>query len=240
MGDVTTGTRGLLADYGRLLALVDDWFGGCLAGLPEQIVCGRGCSGCCRGLFDITLLDGALLATGFARLPAAVRRTVLARATGRLAGLQRLWPELAPPFFINHRPETDWEQLMPDDDDTPCPLLATDGSCLVYAHRPLTCRLHGLPQVDLSGTIMHDEWCTENFAGVDPLSIPALRGNFRSIFTGEVRLGRLFTHELLGEEVRELDTLIPLALLVDYRQFPWREWWTRYRTLATPSPVIRT
>ncbi|HEY5973909.1 MAG TPA: YkgJ family cysteine cluster protein, partial [Geobacteraceae bacterium] len=219
------------------LAQVDVWFSGCMASLPNQIVCGRGCSGCCRGLFDITLLDGALLAEGFAQLSETVRNDVLAKAAERLAGLEKLWPELAPPFTLNHRPEADWERLMPDDDETPCPLLANDGSCLVYTHRPLTCRLHGLPHVDLSGAIMHDEWCTENFATTDPLIIPALRGDFRSIFTEEVQLGRQFTRHLLGEEVRELDTLIPLALLVDIQGFPWRYWWTGYRQLLPPGAL---
>ena len=55
----------LLDRYGALLGEVDVWFQTCSLRYPEQIVCRQGCSSCCRGLFDITLLDALYLKRGF-------------------------------------------------------------------------------------------------------------------------------------------------------------------------------
>lgn len=218
-----------LKAYQQLLQRIDTWFAASRGRFPEHIRCGNGCSGCCRGLFDITILDGALLQHGFGQLPGNIRTEVLQKAQLKLEQLQLTWPELAPPYILNLRTEEEWEQLMPDDDETPCPLLDPDGHCLIYPYRPMTCRLHGLPLVDLSGEVMHDEWCTENFTSIDPLHAVELRAPFDEIFRHEVALGRHFTKELLGEIVHEMDTFIPLALLTDFLGFPWQHWWIANR-----------
>lgn len=219
----------ILKSYEQLLHVVDSWFSSVSSRFPEHVACVDGCSGCCRGLFDITIPDAALLQQGFTQLSENVRAGILDKARKRLEKLQAIWPELAPPFILNLRPEQDWEELMPDEDETPCPLLDENGRCLVYAYRPMTCRLHGLPLVDLSGEIMHDEWCTENFATVDPLGLPGLSAPFRDIFRQEAAHDRLANQKLLGEAVHELDTFIPLALLYDINLFDWRGWWNDHR-----------
>lgn len=217
----------ILEGYGLLLEEVDEWFRTCHATQPAAIACGSGCSACCRGLFDITLLDAWYLKKGFDQLPPAIRESVLTEAWKQLERLQTIWPDLNVPYILNYRPEEEWEDLMPNDDETPCLLLDEEGRCLVYDHRPMTCRLHGIPLVDRSGEIMHDEWCTLNFVDLDPLAMPELRGEFNRIFEKEVALFRTFTDRLLGERISELDSFIPLALLQDFRGFDWRGWWER-------------
>ncbi|RNC67850.1 MAG: YkgJ family cysteine cluster protein [Desulfuromonadales bacterium] len=212
----------ILREYGGLLAEVDRWFGRCQDAAAARIRCMAGCSGCCRGLFDITLLDAAVLVQGFSRLGEGLRQQVLLRCHARLAEVQLIWPEFDAPYLLNHRPEDEWKILMPEGDETPCPLLGDDGRCLVYEHRPMTCRLHGLPHVDLAGEVLHDEWCTLNFIGADPLSLVELRGDFIRLFEDEVRLFRRYSTRLLGHEVWELDTFIPTALLIDFDRFDWR------------------
>ncbi|QWV95590.1 YkgJ family cysteine cluster protein [Geomonas oryzisoli] len=207
-----------------LLAQVDDWFARCMAAYPQHIACQGGCSGCCRGTFDITLLDAYFLKRGFDQLSDAVKEQVLVKCRERLTLMREQWPELDHPFVLNYRPEEDWELLMPDEDETPCVLLGDDGRCLVYEYRPMTCRLHGIPLVDAEGEVMHDEWCTMNFTSVDPLVLPALTAPFDAIFTEEVALFRDFTQKLLGQRVSELDTFIPLALMIDFDGFDWRRW----------------
>jgi len=227
-----------IAKYRTLLREIDTWFSTASAGFPEHIRCASGCSGCCRGLFDITLLDAALLDQGFSLLPYHSREDILRKAHARLLQLREIWPDLTPPFILNHRPEAEWTELMPEGDETPCVLLDDDGRCLVYNHRPMTCRLHGLPLVDVfSGEVLHDEWCTENFTACDPLQLPELAAPFDRIFRDEVKLGREFTRELLGEVVYELDTFIPLALLLDNDAFDWRRWWEKKRcAILAASP----
>src|SRR5512147_1580867 len=113
----------ILDCYGSLLQEVDEWFRRASASSGLAVSCRAGCSDCCRGLFDITLLDACYLKSGFDQLPEARREAVLAKAGKRLVTLQEIWPEFSLPFVLNYRPDEEWETLMPDDDETPCVLL---------------------------------------------------------------------------------------------------------------------
>ncbi len=220
--------KAILEHYGALLSAVDHWFERCLSHAPDRIKCVQGCSECCRGLFDITLLDAWYLKSGIDQLADINRRKAMKRAERRLNMLRKEWPELDRPYILNTRPEDDWEKLMPDDDEIPCPLLSESGECLVYEYRPMTCRLHGIPLVDLSGEVFHDEWCTMNFSGENPLTDNRLHWDFSICFETEIYLFRQFTFKLFNQYVSELDTFIPLALLMDYEKFEWKEWWMRF------------
>jgi len=213
----------LLQRYRALLTTIDDWFAARQAVLPTAIVCSDGCSGCCRGLFDISLLDARLLRAGFDQLPAATRTAVLQKAKTRLAELQERWADFAPPYLLNLMDDSLWTE-MPEDDLIPCPLLDSASRCLVYDDRPMTCRLHGLPQIDMSGEIFLEEWCSRNFIGMKPLEMKGLRHDFQELFMAEFTLLRAFARELCDLESAELDTFIPLALLIDFEGFPWKEW----------------
>lgn len=210
--------------YRDLLNRVDIWFKRCMDQYGSDITCGTGCSGCCRALFDITLLDAWFLNIGFQNLPDEVKHEVRKKAEGRLRELKTFWPEWEEPYVLNVRPEEDWEVFMPEEDETPCVLLSAEGRCLVYDHRPMTCRLHGIPLVDVSGEEMHDGWCTENFIGTDPLQLQEIRFDFNTLFDDEIMLFRHFTEQLLNRRLSEVDTFIPLAVLLDFEKFDWREW----------------
>jgi len=217
----------LLSEYLVLLAEIDAWVNGCVESLgPALISCRAGCSACCRGLFDITLLDARLLQEGVSRLPSELQEQARDRARRQLAELQRCWPDFDHPYLLNRYPDEVWTE-MPEEDMTPCALLGADGRCLVYEHRPLTCRLHGLPNIDLSGESFSDDWCTLNFVGADPLQLPELRWEFRNRFAAEIELFRKFSAKLIGTPVNELDTFIPTALLIDFNAIDWPEWWRK-------------
>jgi len=214
----------ILTKYAALLASVDQWFAACVARAGSEITCKTGCSECCRAMFDITLLDALYLKTGFDRLDAGVKARVLHKVKKRLRHLQTLWPDFKAPYILNYRPEEEWEILMPDEDETPCPLLGEDGTCLVYDFRPMTCRLHGLPLLDISGESFYDEWCSLNFTREDPLKMDALRWEFNKLFSDELVIFRELTFKLFKHKVNELHTFIPTALLIDFAHFPWRKW----------------
>ncbi|WP_020677779.1 zinc/iron-chelating domain-containing protein [Geopsychrobacter electrodiphilus] len=205
----------ILDQYQTLLQSLDHWFSDCITVAGDQITCHKGCSSCCRGLFEISLLDARLLQQGFDRLDAATRELILVKARTRVTELQTAWPGFQPPYILNRLPHDNWQE-MPEDDPTPCPLLSGAGHCLIYSHRPMCCRLHGLPNIDLSGESFSDDYCTLNFSASDPLQIPELRFPFRVTFTREFDLLARFARVQFGTPELELDTFIPCALLIDF------------------------
>ncbi len=205
----------ILDRYGSLLGEVDQWFDACLSRHPESIACHHGCSECCRGLFDITLLDALYLKRGFDLLAPSVRQAAQEKAALRLAVLAGAWPDYKRPWTLNHIPEELWDAMMPEEDETPCPLLSDAGACLVYAHRPMTCRLNGIPLIDTNGEPFFDEWCTLNFVENDPTGLEDIRHPFNDLFTRELLMFRELTRKLFGKAVNELDTVIPAAPFLD-------------------------
>ena len=205
----------ILNKYESLLGEVDGGFEACLSRHPDFIACRQGCSACCRGLFDITLLDALCLKRGFDRLPTSVQHSVQLRAVAPLVELSEHWPEFVRPWTLNHIPEQFWDEMMPEEDERPCPLLSAEGACLVYDQRPMTCRLNGIPLIDTSGEALFDEWCTLNFTGCDPMELVGIRHAFNELFTQELLLFRELTRRLFGRAVSELDTIIPAAVFLD-------------------------
>ena len=211
----------ILEKYKNLLESIDSWFNSVQQRFSQSIQCRTGCSGCCRGLFDITLLDAAVVNHGYQQLTQTERQTIRTRSLARQIELQQRWPGFNSPFLLNGLPDSEWT-VMPEEDEIPCPFLHDDGSCLIYAHRPMTCRLHGLPNIDLTGESFSDEYCSLNFHQIDPLLFPGLKWNFRQTFQQEFELFSLFTEQLIGRPMKEMDTFLPLVPLIDFDRTDWR------------------
>lgn len=205
----------VLDRYGILLREVDDWFQRCSELHPELISCHNGCSSCCRGLFDITLLDAMYLKRGFDGLPGQSKQKIVLAATGRLEALSLVNPAFVEPWLLNGIPEDDWEELMPEDDESPCLLLSENGGCLLYECRPMTCRLNGIPLIDVSGEELFDEWCTLNFVETEPRLLTNLRFGFTELFSQELLLFRELLRHLTGTPRNEVDLFIPAAVVMD-------------------------
>lgn len=204
----------ILNRYGELLQEVDRWFSDTLAAHPDLIACRPGCSACCRGLFDITVLDALYLQQGVTLLPQEEQQQLRQLAVQRLQALSSICPDYHAPWFLNHLSDQQQETLMPEDDPTPCILLSAAGECRVYHNRPMTCRLHGIPLFDSDGEPFSDEWCSLNFIDLDPAQLIDIRHGFRDLFSRELLLFRELTALLYGAPCNELDTLIPAALLI--------------------------
>lgn len=205
----------LLDRYGELLSKVDDWFRRSLDMHPDRIACCNGCSECCRGLFDITLLDAFYLKRGFDKLPTLQKNEIIKSAYRRLELLSQVNHSFVEPWLLNGVPEGDWDELMPEDDEAPCLLLSANGECLVYDYRPMTCRLNGIPMIDESGEELFDEWCTLNFTDEDPRRFVDLRFNFNELFAEELLLFQELIFRLTGKIRNEVDLFIPAAVVMD-------------------------
>ncbi len=128
-----------------LFQQAEHWFRRAQASLLGAIPCCQGCSACCLGLFPITRLDALELQRGLDALPPLQRNAIITRARAQVAALESAYPNL------RSKPALDgWDDRTIDDmvehfSDIPCPALAPDGTCGVYASRPITCRTMGIP-----------------------------------------------------------------------------------------------
>jgi Fe-S-cluster containining protein len=130
--------------YRRLLGRLDAWFGRGRERHPGVIPCAAGCSDCCRGPFDVSVADMALLLEGLERLAPGARDAVLSRARAQLERARALESGWEPPFAVEALGEERFDALGAALHEEPCPFLDEAGGCRVYEERPLVCRLIGL------------------------------------------------------------------------------------------------
>lgn len=111
----------------------------------EHVACHEGCSDCCYALFDLSLVEAMYInhafmaAFGYGR----ERSDILTRASEidrRLARFKRN-------LFREEKSGVDFESLLREAAQTRmrCPLLSDDNLCVLYAARPITCRVYGIP-----------------------------------------------------------------------------------------------
>ena len=123
--------------YTDILRRADAFFDSVVQEQGRNLQCGRGCSLCCYGLFEIGSADVPLIAEGLARLHPARRSMIIRRAaeiveSSQHPNLRECTPEEKEAFFDRTA-------------STRCPNLNEAGECMIYESRPLVCRTFGLP-----------------------------------------------------------------------------------------------
>ena len=142
----------------RLVQIVDAAFADAARRSGDWLVCKPGCTQCCHGVFEITLLDAERLREGMKTLreldPQRADR-VLTRAQQAVERLSPDFPGDAKTGLLNGD-EVAFELFA---DDEPCPALDPEtGRCDVYDARPITCRVFG-PPVKQEGGLAVCELC---------------------------------------------------------------------------------
>lgn len=180
--------------------------------------CKSGCVRCCHGLFDISLPDAIHVAAGVAALPPEAKANVAMRAADIQKKISREEPAWAPPFLLRMEDDPLIERIVARVPNARCPLLDKADACLIYPHRPLACRLEGLPMVDEQDGLFGD-WCEFNFLdGVSSQEQDELQRNYYELQETE-RTSTLHLSELLlGERLEVLTVFIP-SLIAELDNF---------------------
>ncbi len=134
-----------LRRYMELVVQADDLFRTVERLHGELIPCKQGCHDCCSVYFQLHLIEAFTVSAIFRQtLSPETQTRVLARA------------EMAEPLFVDAQAALQSIGTGDTNDrgdrvdaasrlKIPCPL-NEHGSCVLYEHRPITCRLYGTPQ----------------------------------------------------------------------------------------------
>ncbi len=135
----------IFAQYEALVAETDALFERVRALHPDCVTCGLGCSDCCHAMFDLSLVEAMYLNGKFA--------ASFDFGPERSAVLERASDADRHAYRIKRRMYRESEDGRPAEDilaeaareRVRCPLLGGGDACVLYAHRPITCRLYGIP-----------------------------------------------------------------------------------------------
>jgi Fe-S-cluster containining protein len=137
-----------LAKDQKLIQIVDSALAEAARRSGEWLVCRRGCTQCCIGVFPINQLDALRLRRGLADLQKrAPRRADRVRERAREA-VARLTPDFPGDRVSGVLDEGDAaaERFADFSNEEPCPALDPEtGNCELYEARPMTCRVFGPP-----------------------------------------------------------------------------------------------
>lgn len=112
----------------------------------ECVRCRVGCSDCCHALFDLTLIEAIYIKAHFDKIfKESARALVVERANEADRAVYRLKRQA----FKDHEDGKSDNEILEEmaAHRIRCPLLNSDDQCDLYDHRPLTCRLYGIPTV---------------------------------------------------------------------------------------------
>jgi Fe-S-cluster containining protein len=135
----------IFADYEALTRSVDEVFQRIKAQYPEQVKCTEGCSDCCHAIFDLSLVEAMYVNARFNELFEGLDRD---RLHARADEAERKQHKIIRQFHKKRlEEEVASEEALQElaRQRVRCPLLTDEHRCEMYAHRPVTCRLYGVP-----------------------------------------------------------------------------------------------
>jgi Fe-S-cluster containining protein len=131
--------------YEALAAEADALFAKVAAACPGMMPCAPGCGDCCHALFDLTLIEALYLNHHFLKaFPPGPARDALLEQANRA---DREHYKLKRKAFRAGERGVSTREILDDlaRERIRCPLLDEADRCLLYDHRPITCRLYGTP-----------------------------------------------------------------------------------------------
>ena len=104
------------------------------------IKCEPHCSDCCHAVFGLFLIEAGYLKEHFDKLTEEEKRAALSRCEQAEKSLERLQNMLR-----EHEGDPQMQAYIMPRERIPCPLLNEEQECVLYIHRPITCRVYGIP-----------------------------------------------------------------------------------------------
>jgi Fe-S-cluster containining protein len=106
----------------------------------SKMACTLHCCDCCHAVFGLFLVEAANLRLRFDQLHRKRKKEVLLRCSETERGLKRLEKKLE-----MQGGDEEMQTLVLARERIRCPLLDENQECVLYDHRPITCRVYGIP-----------------------------------------------------------------------------------------------
>lgn len=130
--------------YEALVNQVGEVFNKVSSEFPQEVKCKPSCDDCCHALFDLTFVEALYIKGKFdEHFTGKARHEITERANLADRTLAKLKKEA---FKRHEAGETD-EAIIDEVSKmrVRCPLLGDEGTCQMYAFRPIACRVYGIP-----------------------------------------------------------------------------------------------
>jgi len=132
----------------KLVQIVDAAFADAAQRSGEWLLCRPGCTQCCIGVFEINQLDATRLKQGMAELKKNDPQRAMCVQERARESVKRLRQEFPGDALTGVLAEDEDAKEVFEDfaNEEPCPALDPEsGTCDLYKHRPMTCRVFGPP-----------------------------------------------------------------------------------------------
>jgi len=170
----------------------------------DCVTCSVGCADCCHALFDLSLIEALYVNHHFNRMFHGSAKDGLLETANRADRLAHKIKRRAHQALKKGMPETDVLTQLAEE-RVRCPLLDEDNRCRLYAFRPITCRLYGIP------TSIQGAGHTCGRSGFQKgRAYPTV--NLDAIHHRLLKISTALVKELRTRNVRMADMLIPVSM----------------------------
>ncbi|MCD4722525.1 MAG: YkgJ family cysteine cluster protein [Desulfobacula sp.] len=203
---MTLDLREHFVKYEALVQIVDAVFNRVKKEFPKEVFCREKCSDCCYAIFDLTLIEALYLKNKFLETITGKEKNDLLEIAGKT---DRALVKMKRDAFKKVKKGADELEIVGEmsQERVRCPLLGEDNLCVMYEHRPITCRVYGIP----TSTAGVSHICGRtNFKQGE--AYPTL--NMDKIYTQLQLLSAQLVKDINSEKIRMHEMLIPVSMVM--------------------------
>ncbi len=190
--------------YEALVSMVDQVFDRVKKEFPKEVFCREKCSDCCYAIFDLTLIEALYLNHKFNENFSGKEKADLIAIADKT---DRTLVKMKRDAYRKVKDGADQLEIVGkmSQERVRCPLLGENNLCLMYEHRPITCRVYGIP----TSTAGASHICGRtNF--VQGKAYPTL--NMDKIYTQLQLLSAELIKDIKSTNIRMHELLIPVSM----------------------------
>lgn len=190
--------------YEALVHMVDGVFERVKKEYPKEVFCRKKCSDCCYAIFDLTLIEALYLNDKFLKKFSGMEKNSLIEIADKT---DRVLVKMKRNAYREVKKGAEQLEIVAkmSQERIRCPLLGKDDLCVMYEHRPITCRIYGIP----TSTAGSSHICGRtNFKQGEPY--PTL--NMDKIYGQLQLLSVQLIKDINSEQIKMHEMLIPVSM----------------------------